>query len=88
MVLQSVVYPNNVCKNFELYYRNIELLLYDEKTVVLSAGNRVSFFSYMNCFDIDMWKKYTYIQVVSLRLGVKGKGRIYLKCRNKYKDIE
>lgn len=87
MILQSILYPCDTCMCPELYYINADVFIQEENSITIPAASQISFFSYMNSFDIDFWKKYTTVLNVSLVAELSGKGTMLLKCRNGSDDI-
>ena len=87
MIIQSILYPCDVCRNSEIYYQS--KVSFEEKAncIVIPARSQLSFFSYMNNFDIDFWKRYTTIANVNFIAEILGKGIVYLKCKTKDGDI-
>lgn len=79
MILQSIITSNSACSEKEFYYQCNHELAETSKDVIVSIGEMVSFFSYMNMFDIDTWKKYTQLSSAQVCIDVFGCGRVALK---------
>ncbi len=82
MVIQSFVFPNDVCSETGLFYRNeaeIEISKSENSEfLIINGGNVLSNDTYMNFFDKSFWKRYTYISKVELMLQLMGKGVVDL----------
>ena len=87
MILQSIIYPCDVCEQKEIYYQSEQRLIQYEDKVIVPTDSKVSFFSYMNAFDCDVWKKYTSISNVQFLMKLTGKGCVALRCKTKEKDV-
>ena len=81
MILQNIIMPDSTCGEQNLFYQADECLRFENEVIKISAKKEVSFFSYMNIFDADAWKKYTWLKKVTFRIAVKGDGVIHLKSR-------
>lgn len=82
MVVQSVVFPNNVCAEMELYFRiNKNVCLENERIYMLPNG-KLTTDTYMNLFDATVWQKYTGIKEWKIIFQASGFGRVKLKTGN------
>lgn len=86
MILQSIVVPNSICEQTELYYQSNAEIKIHEDCLALAAKADISFFSYMNMFDINAWRKYTKITKINFQVQVKGKGNLFLKTKTEERD--
>lgn len=82
MILQNIILPDSVCEEPKLYYQADEILECKDAVVRIPARQKVSFFSYMNIFDVNAWKKYTRLEKVAFQLSAKGCGTIFLKVKD------
>lgn len=80
MRLQSIIFPNKKCSEKDLYYKSEGTLIEQEDGWKINSQEKVSFFSYMNLFDTDAWRKYTEIREVLVKTFLKGTGTLYVKC--------
>lgn len=78
MVLQSFLFPNEVCRTPELYYRVRGTYKEETNRIVLDSQAEFSSDTYMNLIDIDSWKKYTDMKEVQLFVTVSGIGKVIL----------
>lgn len=88
MVLQTFLFPDEICKDSELYYRikGTAQTLADKKRkkekeedcIVLDKNTEFSCDTYMNLMDVDTWVKYTAIRQIVLCINVSGTGRMVL----------
>ena len=86
MILQSIVYPNDTCSVIELFYRGNNKIIQRDDSYVIPCNSSISFYTYMNMFDMDVWNKYTDISYVCFRIYVKGIGKLILKSRINKKE--
>ncbi len=82
IVIQSFVFPGDVCSEPELFYRNeAEGNICDSKDsslLELDKGAVLSSDAYMNFFDKTAWRRYTSLTTVDLTVRLKGKGVVEL----------
>lgn len=76
MILQSVIFFDEICDKSELFLRMTGNADADKKRVILSDGAEFSTNTYMNLFDSGFWKEYTCISKCSLNIRYKGTGSI------------
>lgn len=78
MILQSFVFPDEVCKEQEVYYRTCGEVQSDKnkQRLVLAAGSSLYSDTYMNLFDYAVWGKYTVIRHAALQIELEGKGHV------------
>lgn len=74
MVLQNIVIPKEINEVQELYVRGTYCV--DKNNICINALNTITTDTYMNYFDIGLWKKYTDVKAVQLGVFIKGKGKI------------
>ncbi len=79
MILQTIIASNPACLDKEFYYQCESELVETTDSLILHPNHTVSFFSYMNMFDIDMWKKYTHLSSIHVGIEISGCGSIALK---------
>jgi len=80
IIIQSMVLPNEICDEKELYFRIQKpgALLQKEDSLILEKNAIISTNTYMNCFDIQAWTQYTGITTYKLVIEAQGKGHITL----------
>lgn len=78
MILQSVIFPEPVCWEPELYFHSRGDVLTREDSVLLDREAVVRSDSYMNLFDAGCWRRYTGITQYTLQAKVSGKGIVQL----------
>lgn len=84
MILQSMMLPDRICNESDLYFRangNIRIM---DGIIELSKKSRLKTNTYMNYFDAGVWNKYTGITKWAVRLNISGKGKFRLYCRMKW----
>lgn len=72
MVIQNFLFPDEVCKAQELYFRKTGTANRTAEGITLLAGEALQTDTYMNALDIGYWKKYTNLENVILELRVQG----------------
>lgn len=80
MVVQSVIFPNNMCEETELYFRTNEKVYFENEHIYMIPNGRLYTNTYMNLFDAAAWEKYTGIKKWKLCFRVKGFGKVRLKA--------
>lgn len=80
MVIQSVVFKEDICGNPSLLFRDEGQVCYDFDCIRLTRGAWISTDSYMNLFDTVAWSSYTILDEFVCRLAVKGICNVEL-CR-------
>lgn len=80
MVAQSVIFPNNICEETELYFRTNEKVYFENEHIYMPPNGRLSTNTYMNLFDAAAWEKYTGITKWKFSFRVKGFGKVRLKA--------
>lgn len=78
MIVQSMVLPNEVCTEKELYYRSKEAVWTTDNKIRIRGGTRLSTDTYMNLFDASFWQKYTGICDWEIAITLSGKGEFKL----------
>jgi len=78
ITVQSMVFPNAVCDEQELFFRTSGKVKIDDNTLYLPTGTTLCTNTYMNCFDANTWSIYTNIQKWKLILEMRGSGNITL----------
>lgn len=85
MNLQNIIWPQvEICNLSKMYYRyrgNVKLT--SENVLEFSKHGIVKFDTYFNGFSIDKWKKYTYVNNVSITLLLQGKFEVSLFSKEK-----
>lgn len=76
MVIQSIVFPDEICATKEIYYRFKGGCQQQKKGIYLEEGTIFSTNCYMNLFDARAWLRYTGIKIWRLRLLLSGTGSI------------
>lgn len=76
MILQSVIFADDICKKNELFFRGNCTV--EGGALFITAGGRVSFDTYMNIFDLCKWESEAGIKDVSLEVECRGEGCIKL----------
>lgn len=89
MKLQNIVIPDIVDDTLPLYIRSEEVNLYNGK-LYLEENETFQTDTYMNIFDIGLWKKYTIVQSLYLEIMVQGVGKIemYIEDENEESVID
>lgn len=79
VVLQSVLYTDEVCKEKEIFYRSSGNVKLENDYLILEKNAAIITDTYMNIFDAALWKRYTPITTLKLEMKVRGRGciRIY-----------
>lgn len=93
MVIQSTVFPDEVCGIDELYFRTTGKI--EKKRIVLHPGEIISTDTYMNALDAGHWSFYTTVCLESLYLAAAGtfslsvcqikQGKTTEICRQEYR---
>ena len=87
ITVQSLVLPNQICEEMELYVRYQGEISYAKNVLCLQKDSVISTNTYMNCFDVSTWNKYTGIDTFALKLLVSGKGHLRLLALNTQKTV-
>ena len=82
MVVQSVIFPNSVCAEKELYFRTNENVYFENEQIYMFPNGKLTTDTYMNLFDAAVWQKYTGIKKWKILFRVAGFGRVKLKTGN------
>lgn len=82
MILQNIILPDVVCKEPKIYYQADGMLEFEDSVIKIPERKNISFFSYMNMFDLNAWKNYTTLEKIIFRINAKGNGNISLKVRD------
>ena len=77
MILQKIVWQQQAVEEPELYYKVANGIQSGEK-ILLSAGGKVDFCTYMNIFSAEKWKKYTGVQSINLSITFEGKIKVFV----------
>lgn len=83
MIVQSVIFPTQVCDKRELYFHVTGEVHFCSGRVHMLSDAGLSSYSYMNLFDAETWEKYTGITRWKVQINISGKGKINLiskKC--------
>lgn len=86
MVIQSTVFPDEVCKEKELYFRTTGKIHQDK--IWLKPGEQLSTDTYMNALDVLHWAYYTNLCLESLRLCFSGTCTVILSCLEEGREVE
>lgn len=78
MILQNIIWKDATEETKELYCREQTQINSEEKITIESENGFVTD-TYMNLFDIEIWRKYTNVENVFLRLNVQGSGKVFLR---------
>lgn len=88
-VVQSVVFPNKICAEKELYFRTEGEVHFENERIYLLSNGKVTTDTYMNLFDAATWEKYTGIKEWEIRFLIKGYGKVYIKSEeHQIKELE
>lgn len=87
MVLQTIIYPNECCLQKEIYYQSKVDIVQKEGIVYVPENTEISFLSYMNMFDVDLWKQYTSISKIVFKSEVCGRGKFVIRSINEHEKI-
>ena len=79
MVIQNFLFPDEVCKAQELYFRTTGTANRTAEGITLLAGEALQTDTYMNALDIGYWKKYTNLENVILELQIQGDFKILIE---------
>lgn len=82
IVVQSVVFPNNVCAEMELYFRINKNVCIENEHIHMLPNGKLTTDTYMNLFDAVVWQKYTGIKKWKIIFQASGFGRVKLKTGN------
>lgn len=82
MVVQSVVFPNDVCAEMELYFRINENVYIENEYIHMLPNGKMTTDTYMNLFDAEVWQKYTGIVKWKIIFQAAGFGKVKLKTGN------
>lgn len=74
MILQNIVFPQDETCEKEIYIRGFNAFNKPGEPCCIPQGEVISTDTYMNAFDISVWKKHTIISGLSLVWKLKGKG--------------
>ena len=77
MILQKIVWQQQAVEESELYYKVANGIQSGEK-ILLSAGGKVDFCTYMNIFSAEKWKEYTGVQSITLSITFEGKIKVFV----------
>lgn len=83
MILQTFILPSEVCQEQNVYYRTEGCVRrhLQERNLVLKKGSMLASNTYMNLFDVSIWKQYTEIRNYRLMIELAGRGKIELWSR-------
>lgn len=76
MVIQNVIFPDEVCGIGEMYFRIYGNYEMKGCPVELRPGDTLSTDTYMNILDIGYWKKYTQLEMIVLNIRAEGRYKI------------
>ena len=82
MILQNVVISDKK-ENRELYCEQKSDSYRENNYIVLPKGKKFSSCTYMNCFDIEAWRKYTELDSFFFFMAYSGKGKLKLVCEQR-----
>ena len=77
MILQKIVWQQQVVDEPELYYKIKNGIQSNEK-ILLHAGGKIDFSTYMNIFSAKKWKKYTGVQAINVSVTFEGKIKLFI----------
>ena len=77
MILQKIVWQQQAVEEPELYYKVANGIQSGEK-ILLNAGGKIDFCTYMNIFSAEKWKKYTGVQSINLSITFEGKIKVFV----------
>lgn len=77
IILQNILFPNEICKETELFYREGKTF---DGAMLCEKGHVVSFDTYFNSFAYKKWKRHTRINEVCLKVRISGKCNVYKCC--------
>ena len=78
MVVQSVILPNSICVEEEIYFRKKGEIHFIQDQIEMRAGSCLTTDTYMNCFDAAIWHQYTGITKWKVCMKVCGSGTVKL----------
>ena len=78
MVVQSVILPNDICRDEEIYFRKKGEVTYNRDVIELDTGSKLTTDTYMNCFDTAAWYKYTGLTQWKVCFEIQGSGNLKL----------
>ena len=74
MILQSILFSDDICKKEELFFRSNGSAAVNGDCLFVSPGGVVTFDTYMNVFDIKKWHDCTIVGSVYLEAVCRGEG--------------
>ncbi len=93
MILQNILFSDDICKDNELFFRvrgDIDPAdMPGDKGLHIPAGVHVSFDTYMNIFDLKKWRELTCVEDVYLEAECTGEGtvRVFFMDTGKKKEV-
>lgn len=89
MVVQSVILPNSICEEGEIYFRKKGEIHFMQDQIEMRAGSCLTTDTYMNCFDAAIWYQYTGITNWKVCMEICGSGTVKLVqfSKEQYKVI-
>lgn len=78
MVVQSVILPNSICKEEEIYFRKKGEVLFVQDRIEMREDSCLTTDTYMNCFDAAIWYQYTGITKWKICMEICGSGTVKL----------
>lgn len=85
MVVQNIVFPDEICTNPEIYFRSKEMSI-GQNFAVLEEGGWMSTDTYMNIMDLKNLHTHTEIDKLILEIGFEGKGILDIMENKNGKD--
>lgn len=78
MILQNVLFSEEICKKNELFFRSKDKVMVEGRSVYMPDGGQVYFDTYMNIFDLKKWRELTGVEEVVLEAECRGEGTLKL----------
>ena len=78
MILQSLIFKDEICDNNNLFFRSMGNVKSDGSHLYIGDGGQVTFDTYMNIFDLEKWCELTSVNEVYPEAECKGEGEIRL----------
>ena len=82
MIVQNIVFPNDVCDETMLYFRTEQKIHLAQDEIQMGKDTTINTFTYMNLFDSSFWKEHTDIKEWMAKVQVKGTGIVKLYRRS------
>lgn len=72
MIVQNIIFPDEVCGTEELYFRMRGNCYRKKDQIELQPGGILTTDAYMNVLDVGHWKTYTTLQMLELHIQIEG----------------